>query len=186
MNGYQRSSLYSRWSRYIIDPGGRRQNPFKQEMSPTIFPSRGSTTISTWSPALAPGPSWSSFEQFRVGGNTALDGIVAGSVATLHSRSGAFRILRDDDFQKLLGLASEVHRLKQGLTFVVSAAKVVAKHKDLESVELLIQSAAMLGESRVLPQREGHNELSMTPEDVAESGAADFDVETLQIPRPVL
>ena len=121
-----------------------------------------------------------------MGGNTALDGIVAGSVATLHSRSGTFRIVRDDDFQKLLGLASEVHRLKQGLTFVVGAAKVVAKHKDLESVELLIQSVAMLGESRVLPQREGHNELSMTPEEVRESGADDFDVDTLQIPRPVL
>jgi len=61
-------------------------------------------------------------------------------VATLNGKAAMYRILRDEDFQKLLGLASEVHCIKEGISFVTKAAKIVAKHKDQESVELLIQS----------------------------------------------
>src|SRR6266481_7023433 len=114
------------------------------------------STLSSWSIDMVPGPYWSSFEQFRTGGLNALESIRIGSVATLRSKSGAFRILRDEDFQRLWGLASEVHRLQTGLKFVIKAAKVALKHPDQEHVELLIQSASMIAQAPELPQREGH------------------------------
>src|SRR5258708_21347017 len=93
--------------------------------------------------ALVPGPNWGSFEQFRKGGTAALDEIPAHGVATLRGKTGTFRILRDEDFQHLLGLAADIHRLQEGLNFVIQAAKVVAKHPDRDHVPLLIQSASL-------------------------------------------
>ena len=90
--------------------------------------------------------------------------------------------MRDDDFQKLLGLASEVHRLKDGITIVLQAAKVVAKHKDQESISLLITSASMLSESNVLPERVGHDLFEVAKGDMTENDGDDIDLES--IPRP--
>ena len=144
-----------------------------------------SGTVSSWTPILTQGPYWGSFEQFRTSGTTSLEGIRPGMVATLNGKSATFRILRDDDFQKLLGLASEVHRIRNGVTFVVKAAKIVAKHQDRESIELLIQSVSMLGESHVLPERDGHDQFQITPEEIAECAGDDFDINTVNIPRPL-
>jgi len=91
--------------------------------------------------------------------------------------------LRDDDFQRLVGLASEVHRLKSGVTFIMQAARVVAKHKDEESINLLVEYASMLGASRVLPERDGHGQFELTPEDLVNSSdAGEIDLD--KIPRP--
>jgi hypothetical protein len=106
-------------------------------------------------------------------------------VATLNGKSALYRILRDEDFQKLLGLASEVHRIKDGVAFVAKAAKIVARHKDQDSIELLIQSVSMLGDSRVLPERHGHDQLEITAEEIAENAENDFDVNAADIPRPL-
>ena len=144
------------------------------------------TSVSNWFPQLVPGPEWRSFEQLRTSGPTALDGINLGQVATLRTKVHTFRIVRDEDFQKLIGLASCVHRIKQGVTVVLKAARVTAKHRDQESVDLLIQSALMLNESNVLPERDGHDTLHITPEEADEYGNDDFDVATAQIPRPKL
>jgi hypothetical protein len=142
----------------------------------------GSTVSSGWSLALKPGPYWGSFEQFRTSGSTTLETIHPNSVGTLSTKTGSYRILRDRDFQRLVGLAAEVHRIKAGVTFVMQAAKVVQKHKDEDTIELLIKSVAMLGESRALPEREGHDRFEITPEEAAEN-AEDSD---LTIPRPAL
>jgi hypothetical protein len=153
-------------------------------MTPTFS---ATTAVSNWSPALIPGPEWRSFEQFRIAGGSALDGFTAGTVATLHVKSKVFRILRDDDFQRLIGLASEVHRLKQGITFVVKAAKVVAKHpNDRDGIELLYHSASMLSESSILPEREGHDIFHMTPEEIEEHKEEGFNIPAAEIPRPRL
>jgi hypothetical protein len=141
--------------------------------------------VSDWTPNFTPGPYWTSFEHLRTAGSTALEGVRPGTVATLASKAGLFRILRDDDFQRILGLASEVHRIRSGITFVVQAAKVVAKHKDQDSLELLIRSVSMLSESTLLPQRTGHGQFEITPEEAAENSDADFDVNTINIPRPL-
>jgi hypothetical protein len=159
-------------------------------MSPTsetfntnqIFPA--TSTVSTWLPTFTAGPAWPSFEPFRQKGNASLEAITVGSVATLRSKAGTFRIMHDKDFQGLLGLASEVHRLKIGLTFVVQAAKIFAKHHDQESVELLIQSVSMLSESRVLPERDGHGKFHITPQEIEQYGSEDdFELKASSIPR---
>ena len=140
--------------------------------------------FANWSPSdLVPGPQWSSFEKFRLAGGTGLESIKPSAVATLWSKSQQFRVLRDEDFQRLVGLASEVHRLRSGITFVIQAARVVAKHKDEESINLLIGHASMLGESRVLPERDGNGKYELTPEELAEcSDPGEIDLDN--IPRP--
>ncbi len=144
-----------------------------------------SGTVSGWIPSFVQGPYWPSFEQFRTAGSSSLDGICPGMVATLSGRSAMFRILRDDDFQKLLGLSTEVYRIKNGITFVVQAAKIVAKHKDQESIELLIRSVSMLGESPVLPEREGHERFQITEKESEDHADDGIDVNTASIPRPL-
>jgi hypothetical protein len=154
-----------------------------------MVPAISSTTaLSNWSPGLIPGPEWRSFEQFRLAGSGALDGIPAGSVATLKVKSSTFRILRDVDFQRLVGLAAEVHRLKQGITLVVKAAKVVTKHpNEPEGIEMLYHSASLLSESSLLPEREGHEAFRITPEEAKEYGGEDaLDIPASEIPRPKL
>jgi len=155
-------------------------------MSPLL--STSTTAVSRWSPTFVPGPEWPSFEKFRLSGGTALEAIATGSVATLQVKSSRFRILRDDDFQRLLGLASEVHRLKRGITIVVQAAKVVAKHpEDQDGIQLLFQSASLLSESNILPERDGHESFQITPEEAAEYGEGDLDnIRASDIPRPKL
>jgi hypothetical protein len=153
-------------------------------MSTFLAPLNSQFSSATWTP-LVLGPYWPSFEQLRVGGSTAIEGIKPGTVGTLSGKSGTFRILHDEDFQRLVGLAAEVHRIKNGVTFVIQAAKVVAKHKDEESIELLISSVRMLNESRVLPEREGHDSFVISREEAAENAEDDI-ISASDIPRPEL
>jgi len=135
-------------------------------------------------PTLVAGPVWTSFEHFRKGGTTVLEGIPEHGVATLRSKAGTFRILRDADFQHLVGLASDVCRLQAGLRFVIKAAKVALKHPDKEHVELLIYSASMIAEAPELPQRSGHESFQLTPAELSEESSDDFDLNSANIPRP--
>ena len=145
------------------------------------------TTLSNWSPALVPGLEWRSFEQLRLAGSTALESIAAGQVATLQVRSKTLRILRDDDFQELIGLASEVHRLRQGITIVVTAAKIVAKHpNDRDSIELLCRSASLLSESNLLPVRPEHDKFEISRDEAEEYADDDFVIPESGLPRPKL
>jgi hypothetical protein len=137
-------------------------------------------------PTLVPGPSWNSFEQLRVGGNAALDAIPKHSVATLRSKTGTFRVLHEEDFQRLFGLASEIHRLKGGLKLIISAARVYSKFRDNEHEALLMDAVSAFAGSPVLPERDGHAEFEITAEEKAAQGSDDFDVETANIPRPEL
>ncbi len=141
------------------------------------------STHSSWFPGLTPGPYWGSFENFRTSGNTALESIRTGCVGTLSTKAGVFRILRDDDFQRLIGLAAEVHRIRDGITFIVSAARVVQKHRDEESIQHLIESVSLLGGSPVLPVRDGHDRFRISADEVSEN-SEDLDLTT--IPRPTL
>ena len=145
-----------------------------------------STTLTRPSSALAlvPGPFWSSFEQFRKGGNASLEEITEHSVATLVGRGITYRILREADFQHLVGLAADVHRLQQGLNVVIQAAKVVAKHPDHEHVQLLIHSASLIAGSPVLPSRDGHDAFQLTRDEIDAQSSDDFNLENAEIPRP--
>ena len=136
---------------------------------------------------LVPGPSWNSFEQFRKGNNAALEAIPKHGVATLRSKIGTFRVLREEDFQRLFGLASEIHRLKGGLKLIISAARVYSKFRDDEHEALLMEAVSAFAGSPVLPERDGHGEFEITAEEKAAQANDDFDLlQTANIPRPEL
>jgi hypothetical protein len=98
--------------------------------------------------ALRPGPVWASFEQFRMAGPSGPESVRAGQVGTLRTKGGLFRLIRDEDFQLLVGLASEAKRLQGGLTTMVHAAKVIRDHPSSPSaVELLLHLATEYGAS---------------------------------------
>ena len=92
---------------------------------------------------LRPGPQWASFEQFRIAGSGGVESVGTGQVGALRTKTGMFRVLRDEDFQTLAGLASEVRRMKGGFTTMVHAIKVVREHPASPSaVDLLLHIAA--------------------------------------------
>jgi hypothetical protein len=134
--------------------------------------------------SLVPGPVWVSFEQFRKGGSTSLEEIPEHGVGTLVGKGVTYRILREADFQNLLGVAADVHRLQQGLKIIIQAAKVVAKHPDDEHVQLLLHSAALFAGFPILPTREGHDAFELTQEEVEAQASDDFNLENAKIPRP--
>ena len=95
---------------------------------------------------LRPGPEWASFEQFRMAGPSGPESVGGGQVGTLRTKGGLFRLIRDEDFQLLVGLASEAKRLQGGLTTMVHAAKVIRDHPSSPSaVELLMHLATEYG-----------------------------------------
>ena len=97
---------------------------------------------------LRPGPVWASFEQFRMAGPGGPESVGGGQVGTLRTKGGVFRLLRDEDFQLLVGLASEARRLQGGLTTMVHAAKVIRDHPSSPSaVEMLLHLATEYGAS---------------------------------------
>lgn len=104
---------------------------------------------------LSPTVHWNSFEQFRTSGASTLNSIIPGTVGTLHTKAGQYRILTESDFQQLLGIASDADRLQQGLSIVTRAVRLVQKHPhDTDTLELLIETATLLSNSAtVLPTR---------------------------------
>jgi len=134
--------------------------------------------------ALTPGPSWPTWEKFRQAGATGLESIPKHGVATLQTKKGTFRIMHDDDFQRLLGIASSVHRLQKGLKVILQSANLVYKHPDQDHIRLLVEHASMFAESPVLPERDGHELFKLTPEETAEQSTEDLDFDVADIPRP--
>jgi hypothetical protein len=130
------------------------------------------------------GPSWTSFEEFRKQGSSALESIQPRTAATMMTKAGVYRVMRDEDFQYLVGLASEIHRVQSGMKFVYQAAKVARSHPDSEHLELLMQSLSLIGQSPELPQRAKHDSFELTPEEVAAESSDDLDLSNTEIPRP--
>jgi hypothetical protein len=116
--------------------------------------------------SLTPSTSWNSFEQFRTSGANTLATITPGTVGTLQTKTGQYRILNEADFQQLVGLATDVQRLQQGLSVVMRAVRVVENHpEDADTLALLVETVSMLGNiSTVLPTRPSFPPLE--PEDI--------------------
>lgn len=131
---------------------------------------------------LRNGCTWSSFEQFRTEGAKALEPLKNGTVATLHTKTGQYRILAEHDFQKLLGLATDVARLRQGLRMVMQAVRVVQKHRDDESVNVLVEAVAMVGSLPELPTRECFE--ALIPEDIDIEPDDEVELNPERIERP--
>lgn len=153
------------------------------------MPSTLSNTISvpSWAPSLTAGPEWRSFEQLRTAGPSALDTITTGTAAVWRVKDHTFNILRADDFQKLIGLASEVHRIKEGITLILTAASLVRKYpNDPEGMQMLFSSASLLRESSMLPERDGHAPFGVSEAEREEHGHEDDHIRANEIPRPAL
>jgi hypothetical protein len=130
-----------------------------------------------------PGPSWSSFERFRLSGPGALDSVNSGAIGILRVKESQYRILSESDFQYLLGLAAEVDRLKNGLKVVLCAAKVVQMHHDEPSMETLRAALAIIVNIPELPVRRDFD--SIEPEGLFENTGQDEDeIEIDNIVRP--
>ena len=132
---------------------------------------------------LQGGPSWPSFEKFRTEGAKALESLKDGKVATLHTKTGQYRILEEGDFQKLLGLARDVERLRGGLRVVAQAVRVVQKHRDEDTLKLLADAVTMMGSLPELPTRDGLDPLfpegfNLEPDD-------EVELDPNQIGRPL-
>ncbi|MGO9179410.1 MAG: hypothetical protein ACLQBX_02185 [Candidatus Limnocylindrales bacterium] len=114
---------------------------------------------------LAPGKSWSSFEQFRVEGGPGLCAAVPdGRVGFLTVHGTEFAILRRRDFDRLFALAQDVVRLTRGLPLIRQAAELVLRTRGEEIAvrhfqeltmtfpSLVTASAPLLGQIEI----EGH------------------------------
>ncbi|MGL4621640.1 MAG: hypothetical protein ACRCZS_21690 [Chroococcidiopsis sp.] len=132
---------------------------------------------------LKAGPCWSSFEQFRTQGAKALDSVRGGAIATLQTKTGQYRILAESDFQALLGLACDVEGLRGGLRVVVKAVRVVRNHPDSDSLSLLSEAVAMLGELPELPARDNFTPLA--PEGLEMDSDDEVILDGAQIERPL-
>ncbi|MBD2386691.1 hypothetical protein [Cylindrospermum sp. FACHB-282] len=108
---------------------------------------------------LQNGPNWQSFEKFRTEGGKALEPVKDGKVAILSTKTGQYRILEEHDFQKLLGLARDVERLRGGLRVLLRTVRVAQKHPDAESMSLLMETITMLGSIPELPTRDSFEPL---------------------------
>jgi hypothetical protein len=104
--------------------------------------------------ALKPGRVWKSWEQFRTGGQTELATLEMGEVGQLITRSGSFRVLREDDFQHLAGLARDVDRVQGGLNVIITAARAVREHRDEATVNTLVEVLTYIGDIPALPTRD--------------------------------
>jgi len=132
---------------------------------------------------LQGGPSWSSFEKFRTEGAKALESLKNGKLATLHTKTGQYRILEEQDFQKLLGLARDVERLRGGLRIVTQAIRVVQKHpEDTDSLNLLVEAVMMLGSLPELPTRDRFE--SPVPENIDVDPEDEVILDPGKIERP--
>lgn len=131
---------------------------------------------------LTPTAHWNSFEQFRTAGANALANITPGTVGTLHSKTGQYRILTEADFQHLLGVAADVERLQQGLNVVMRAVRVVQNHpQDSETLALLVETVAMLQMTTVLPTTSFP---PLAPEDISVDPEDEVILSPEQIERP--
>jgi hypothetical protein len=133
--------------------------------------------------SLQSGVCWSSFEQFRTSGAKALASVHGGKIGTLQTKTGQYRILEERDFQKLLGLARDVERWRGGLNCVFQAVRVVQKHPDRESIDMLLANVSLLGQLPELPIRQDFDALKPSGFDTDSDDELILDPE--QIERPI-
>jgi len=103
------------------------------------------------------GPAWDSVEELLQGGEGSLEGVASGVVASLRSPVGRFRLLSEDDFQALYGVARDVRRVAAELDAVRLAAR---DGVDADSVQRLVATLVELADGfGALPVRAGHESL---------------------------
>jgi len=92
--------------------------------------------------------------------------------------------MRDADFQALLAIAADVHRLQKGLRVVKQAAQVFARHPDQEHVQLLLASASLITDYPEPSQGQGHGSIQLTPWEIEEESSEGLNLSLDEVPRP--
>lgn len=106
--------------------------------------------------SLVSGPRWSSLEEMIAAGEEAVSSLNRGAVGGLTTDSGTYRVLAEDDFQTLLGLAQDVSRLSTAVNDLVAAAQVASEQQDDDSLRELIAAASQVRDVPALALRQGH------------------------------
>lgn len=106
---------------------------------------------------LKPGPQWSSLEALQGSGEATLASVKGGVVARLTTESGAYRLLADDDFQALLGLAQDVNRLSTAVSYLVAAAQA---GNGLPNQEALQELLALVKDVPELAAQQAHETIA--------------------------
>jgi len=101
-------------------------------------------------------------------------------------KTGTFRVIREEDFQSLTGLACDMRRMQNGLKFVFEVAQTALNHPDYEHVRLIMNSVSLMVGIPELPEQVGHDAYQFVPSPSAREDGDDFDVATAVIPRPQL
>lgn len=132
--------------------------------------------------SLRNGATWPSFEKFRLKGAEALSSIANGVIATLHTKTGQYRIIEEGDFQAMYGLARDVDRTRGGLRVVILAVRAAQKHPDPENLSLLAEAVAMLGDLPELPTRNKFDPLVPENFDLDEDDEVMLDPDEIERP----
>jgi hypothetical protein len=133
-------------------------------------------------PELSVGPTWTSFEKFRVEGSKALEQVGQGAVGTLQTKNGQYRVLEERDFQAILGLARDVERLRGGLRVVITAARAAHLHRDEVSIETLMEAVSLVGSVPALPVRESFPPITPEGLEIDEEDEVMLDPTKIQSP----
>lgn len=93
------------------------------------------------------GPVWERFEDMRVGASEKLRLVCDGSVGILRIKRRQYRLMSEDDYQTLYGMASELERLQKDFDLIFQAANVVVENDTEASRKLLTMTAMRISES---------------------------------------
>lgn len=122
---------------------------------------------------LQPLQPWRSPEQFRKNLGDNLRSIDRGYVGTLLTKENkTIRLLTDEDFQELYGLAREIDRLRDGIEVIIAAAVSVQENQNESAIRVLTKAALTLGRTPVLPTRNPSKDFSL---DIVQSEEIDTD-----------
>ena len=136
--------------------------------------------------ALRPSRVWKSFEQFRTGGQNELNEIGAGEIGQLLTKTGSFRILREEDFQHLYGLARDVERVQGGLRVIIAAARSAGRHQDEDSIQTLLEAAIVFADFPALPTRPAEEPVEPEGLPIDDEDLEGIILDPNKIPRPFI
>lgn len=133
---------------------------------------------------LRPSRVWKSFEKFRTGGQSELTALGPGEIGQLLTRTGSFRVLREDDFQHLYGLARDIERVQGGLRVIIAAARSAEQHRDEVTLQALVEAVAVCANFPALPARSADEPVEPEGLPLDQDDLDDIVIDPAAVPRP--
>ena len=120
-----------------------------------------------------------SFEQLRKAGAAKFSSLTIGMVGRLSVKGDNYRILTEQDFQRLVGAMATSELLQNQLKMVVHVAITYVKHEDDSTREALRSAITTVIESPGISRADGHDDPSFEGFDADEEEYV-FDAEELR------